>query len=95
MNTTTPRATGKRRVPATMVVTPPTGRYLMVKQLKYPQIPGPRTTRQAQGGHSTSTGPQTRRLATADQLRLLKVGQGLLLASGVPPVMLRLRRVGS
>jgi type IV secretion system protein VirD4 len=52
------------------------------------------TTHQAQGGHSTSTGPQTRRLAPADQLRLLKVGQGLLLASGVPPVMLRLRRVG-
>jgi len=53
------------------------------------------TTHQAQGGRSTSTGPQTRRLAPADQLRLLKVGQGLLLASGVPPVMLRLRRVGS
>ena len=50
------------------------------------------TTHQAQGGHSTSTGPQTRRLAPTDQLRLLKVGQGLLLASGVPPVMLRLRR---
>jgi type IV secretion system protein VirD4 len=53
------------------------------------------TTHQAQGGRSTSTGPQTRRLAPADQLRLLKVGQGLLLASGVPPVMLRLRRVVS
>ena len=50
------------------------------------------TTHQAQGGRSTSTGPQTRRLAPGDQLRLLKVGQGLLLARGIPPVLLRLRR---
>jgi type IV secretion system protein VirD4 len=50
------------------------------------------TTHQAQGGLSTSIGPQSRRLAPVDQLRLLKVGQGLLVYGSTPPTMLRLRR---
>lgn len=49
-------------------------------------------TRQAAGGQSTSTSTQQQRLAPADQLRQLPLGQGLLVYGSTPAARLQLRR---
>lgn len=49
-------------------------------------------TAQAGGGTSTSTSTQQQRLAPADALRQLRLGEGVLVYGALPAARLRLRR---